>query len=181
MKALAILTLVALATMAHAAKVYEWADENGVKQYTQQPPPPNVKNVQQRSIGANVVETSGPTYSLQQATKNFPVTLYVTDCGDPCTKARAHLVKRGVPFTEKDPQKEEAFENCKKLSGGGMGVPLLVIGKLRTLEGYLASEWDAALDLARYPSVAMPGCRTPSPACADARTSRPTNPSGWPR
>ena len=159
MKTLAILTLIGLATMAHAAQVYEWVDEKGVKQYTQQPPPPNVKNVQQKRIGANVVETSGPTYSLQQATTNFPVTLYVTDCGDPCTKARAHLAKRGVPFTEKNPQKADEIDNFRKLTGGGMEVPLLLIGELRTIKGYLASEWDAALDQARYPSTAVPGAK----------------------
>jgi glutaredoxin len=158
-KTLAILTLIGLATMAHAAQVYEWVDEKGVKQYTQQPPPPNIKNVQQKRFGANVVETSGPTYSLQQAATNFPVTLYVTDCGDACTKARAHLAKRGIPYTEKNPQKEEEFENFKKLSGGGMGVPLLVIGELRTLKGYLESDWDAALDQARYPSASVRGAK----------------------
>lgn len=169
MKTLAILTLIGLATMAHAAQVYEWVDEKGVKQYTQQPPPPNIKNVQQKRIGANVVETSGPTYSLQQATTNFPVTLYATDCGDPCAKARAHLAKRGVPYTEKNPQKPEEIENFKKLSGGGMEVPLLVVGELRTLKGYLESDWDAALDQARYPSVSVRGAKPAAAAPAAVR------------
>jgi glutaredoxin len=157
MKALAILSMLGLAAMAHAAQVYEWVDEKGVKQYTQQPPPPNIKKAQEKRLGANVVETSGQTYTLKQAAKNFPVTLYVTDCGDPCTKARAHLAKRGVPFKEKDPQKAEEIDNFKKLTGGGMEVPLLVVGELRTLKGYLASEWDAAFDQAGYPSAAVPG------------------------
>jgi glutaredoxin len=168
-KTLAILTLIGIAAMAHAAQVYEWVDETGVKQYTQQPPPPNIKNVQQKRVGANVVETSGPSYSLQQATTNFPVTLYVTDCGDGCTKARAHLAKRGIPYTEKNPQKEEEFENFKKLSGGSMAVPLLVIGELRMLKGYLASDWDAALDQAGYPSTAMPGAKPQASAPATGR------------
>lgn len=155
MKALAILSMLGLAAMAHAAQVYEWVDEKGVKQYTQQPPPPNIKTLQQKRLGTNVVETSGPTYSLQQAAKNFPVTLYATDCGDPCAKARAHLARRGVPFKEKDPQNE--IDNFKKLTGGSTEVPWLVVGELRTLKGYLASEWDAALDQAGYPSSAVPG------------------------
>ena len=167
MKTLAIVILLGLAAAAHAAQVYEWVDEKGVKQYTQQPPPPNIKNVQQRRIGANVVETSGPTYNLQQAINSFPVTLYATDCGDPCAKARAHLVKRGVPFTEKDPLNEQEFDNFKKLSGGGMGVPLLVVGDLRILKGYLASDWDAALDKAGYPpGAAVPGAKPAASAPA---------------
>src|SRR3990172_11649826 len=81
MKSFVIVVLLGLATVAHAAQVYEWVDEKGVKQYTQQPPPPNVKNVTQKRLTTSVVETRGPSYSMQQAMKNFPVTLYITDCG----------------------------------------------------------------------------------------------------
>jgi glutaredoxin len=91
--------------------------------------------------------------------KNFPVTLYVTDCGDPCKSARAHLTKRGVPYAEKNPQKQEEIEAFKKLTGGGMEVPLLIVGQLKTVKGYLASEWDTALDAAGYPSTAVPGAK----------------------
>ena len=168
MRSFTILVLLGIAAAAHAAQFYEWVDEKGVKQFTQQPPPPNIKNVQQKRLGSNVVETSGPSYSLQQATKNFPVTLYVTDCGDLCKNARAHLAKRGVPFNEKNPQKPEEIEPFKKLTGGGMEVPLLIVGELRTLKGYLASDWDAALDQAGYPSTAVPGAKPaatlPAPA-----------------
>jgi len=159
MKSLMIVALLGIAATAHAAQFYEWVDEKGVKQYTQQPPPANVKQVQQRRLGTNVIETSGPTFSLQQAVKNFPVTLYVTDCGEVCKTARAHLAKRGIPFTEKNPQKPEEMDTFKKLTGGGMEVPLLVVGQLKTLKGYLASDWDAALDQAGYPSAAVPGAK----------------------
>lgn len=169
MKSLMIIALFGIAVAAHAAQFYEWVDEKGVKQFTQQPPPPNIKQVQQKRLGNNVIETSGPSYSLQQAIKNFPVTLYVTDCGDLCKSARAHLSKRGIPFAEKNPQKEDEIDNFKKITGGGMEVPLLVVGQLKTLKGYLASEWDAALDAAGYPSTAVPGAKpavTPTPAPA---------------
>ena len=159
MKSLLIVALLWIATAAHAAQLYEWVDEKGVKQFTQYPPPPNIKRVQERRLSTNVVETSGPSYSLQQATKNFPVTLYVTDCGDLCKNARAHLGKRGIPYAEKNPQKEDEIDNFKKITGGGMEVPLLVVGQLKTVKGYLASEWDAALDAAGYPSAAVPGAK----------------------
>ncbi|MBI2294018.1 MAG: DUF4124 domain-containing protein, partial [Betaproteobacteria bacterium] len=77
-KSLAIVILLGLVTLGHAAQVYEWVDEKGVKQYTQQPPPPNVKNVTQKRLATSVVETRGPSYTMQQAMKNFPVTLYIT-------------------------------------------------------------------------------------------------------
>src|SRR5689334_2935855 len=130
MKTFIILALLGAMTAVHGAQFYEWKDEKGVKQYTQQPPPPNVKQVQERRLGSNVIETSGPSYSLAQAIKNYPVTLYVTDCGDLCKSARTHLSKRGVPYAEKNPQKDDEIENFKKVSGGGMEVPLLVVGQL---------------------------------------------------
>lgn len=160
MKRLAICVLYGFAAMAHAAQIYEWVDEKGAKQYTQQPPPPNIKNVQQKRLQANVVETSGQSYGAQQASKNFPVTLYVTaDCGELCKNARAHLTKRGIPFTEKDPRKPDEIETFKKLTGGALEVPVLTVGQLRTLKGYLASDWDATLNQAGYPSAAVPGAK----------------------
>ena len=159
MKTWAIVILLGLATLGHAAQVYEWVDEKGVKQYTQQPPPPNIKNVTQKRLAISVVETRSPSYSMQQAMKNFPVTLYITDCGDPCKSARTHLARRGIPFTEKNPQKPEETDHFRKLSGGGMDVPLLLIGEQRTLKGYLAEEWDAAFDQAGYPKSAESGTK----------------------
>ena len=164
MKSFVMVVLLALVTLGHAAQVYEWVDEKGVKQYTQQPPPPNIKNVQQKRLVTSVIETRGPSYSLQQAMKNFPVALYVTDCGDPCKSARAHLARRGIPFTEKNPQQPEENDHLRKLTGGGMEVPLLLIGEVRTIKGYLESEWDAAFDQVGYPSTAEPGAKPATPA-----------------
>ncbi len=167
MKSLIVFALCWFATAAHAADFYQWVDEKGVKQFTQHPPPPNIKQVQQKRLHANVIETSGASYSMQEATKKFPVTLYVTDCGDLCNSARAHLNKRGIPFADKNPQKQEEVEAFKKLTAGGMEVPLLVVGDLKTVKGYQASEWDSALNAAGYPSTAVPGAKpaaaAPSP------------------
>ena len=165
-KSLAIVILLGLVTVVHAAQVYEWVDEKGVKQYTQYPPPPNIKNVTQKRLVTSVVETGGLSYRMQRAIKNFPATLYVTDCGDLCKSARAHLARRGIPFTEKNPQKPEEIDQFRKLTGGGMEVPLLLIGELRTIKGYLESEWDAALDQAGYPSAAAPGAKPPVPSAS---------------
>ena len=81
------------------------------------------------------------------------MTLWVFDCGEPCNDARAHLAKRGVPYTERNAQKEG--EALKKLAGS-TDVPLLLVGS-KQLKGYLASDWDAALDAAGYPRTPMPG------------------------
>lgn len=155
-----------------AQQVYVWIDEQGNTEYRDTPPPPGAKNVERRDLGVSTIQTSELPYSVQQAVNNFPVTLWVMDCGAVCTDARNHLLRRGVPYTEKNPQGDrEAFE---KLTGG-VEVPVLYIGT-RQLKGYLASEWDAALDLAGYPRTPLPGYKPPerpapvaSPAAASAK------------
>ena len=159
MKSWTFLTLMGIAAVAYSAEMYRWVDEKGVVNYTPYPPPANIKNVEQKKLGGSTVQTSDTPYSMQQAVKSFPVTLYITNCGDLCNSARAHLSKRGVPFTEKNPQQPEEIDNFKKLTGGGMEIPLLVVGQLKTLKGFQASEWDAALDQAGYPSTAIPGAK----------------------
>jgi len=164
MKSWTLLALVGLAATAHSAEMYRWVDEKGVVNYTPYPPPAKIRKVEPKKLGDNTVQTTEMPYSLQQAVKNFPVTLYATaSCGDPCKMARDYLKKRGVPYTEKNPGAPEELENFKKIAGEGMEVPLLLVGQLKTLRGYLASEWDAALDQAGYPSTAVPGA-TPAPA-----------------
>jgi hypothetical protein len=101
------------------------------------------------------MQTSTVPYSVQVAVKNFPVTLWVFDCGEACTKARDHLARRGIPYTERNAQKE--LDELKKLIGG-TEVPLLLVGS-RQLKGYLESDWDAALDTAGYPRTPAPGMR----------------------
>jgi glutaredoxin len=138
-----------------AAQLYRWEDEKGNVEYRDTPPPSTAKKVEQRRVNVSPVEASSLPYSVQQAAKNFPVTLWNSSCGAPCDQARAHLVRRGVPYTEKDPQGDvEAF---KKLTGG-LEVPVLYVGATR-ITGYLENEWDVALDIAGYPRTALPGAK----------------------
>jgi len=136
-----------------AAQLYRWVDEKGNVEYRDTPPPASAKKVEQRALGGSAVEASSLPFSVQQAARNFPVTLWNSSCGEPCDQARAHLTRRGVPYTEKDPQSDvEAF---KKLTGG-LEVPVLYVGSNR-IKGYLEGEWDSALDIAGYPRTPPPG------------------------
>jgi hypothetical protein len=160
MKRILVVFLLPLATGAFAAaQLYRWVDDKGNVEYRDTPPPKNAKKVEERRVVTSTIETSAPSYAVQQAMKNFPVTLWAYDCGDPCANARAHLAKRGVPYTEKDPKPDlKAFE---KLTGGN-GVPVLFVGSTK-LTGYLQGEWDNALDAAGYPRTAPPGTAKPAP------------------
>jgi glutaredoxin len=168
MKKITILTiaLAMLALPASAAQLYRWVDEKGRVEWRDTPPPPNAKKVEQRKISTGTIQPDELPYSLQQSVKNFPVTLWVTNCGDVCDKARAHLTRRGVPHTERNPQSE--IEEFKKFTGGSLEVPQLMVGSNR-LKGYLESSWDAALDFAGYPKTALIAVKPvikPAPAAA---------------
>jgi hypothetical protein len=143
--------LVAAAGTLAAAQFYRWVDEKGNVEWRDTPPPPHAKNVEERRIGVSTIETSSLPYSVQQAMKHFPVTLWATNCGAPCDQGRALLARRGVPYTEKDPTRD--VETFKRLTGG-MEVPVLYVGS-SSVKGYLDSEWDAALDAAGYPRTAI--------------------------
>ena len=145
---------------ANAAQLYRWVDAKGNVEWRDTPPPASVpaKNIQQRRVADNVIGTGETPFSLQLAMKNHPVTLWATDCGAPCNNARAHLNRRGTPYTEKSPQSELAA--FKKLSPASE-IPLLQVGAI-TLKGYLESEWENTLDAAGYPRTAL--ATRPKPA-----------------
>jgi glutaredoxin len=157
MKGPVLLALVCALTpaLAAGAQLYRWVDEKGNVEWRDTPPPPHAKKVERRNVGANTIETSTLPYSVQLAVKNFPVTLWAFDCGDPCNRARAHLQKRGVPHVERNAQKEP---DALKGITGTLEVPVLLVGS-KHLKGYLESDWDAALDSAGYPRTPPPGVK----------------------
>lgn len=170
-----LIAVMLAAQTASAAQLYRWVDDKGRVEWRDTPPPPNAKNVERRTIESSVIETSTLPYSVQQAVRNFPVTLYTSNCGEGCDKARAHLTRRGVPFTQKNPQDDVA--GYKKLTNGGMEVPLLYIGK-EQLKGYLETSWDSALDIAGYPRQPVPGYAAPKPPAAPVAAKPAPAPQG---
>jgi hypothetical protein len=114
-------------------------------------------------------------YSLQQATKNFPVTLFSYDCGPGCAQAAALLAKRGIPHAAKDPMDPKVREELKKATGGEESAPVLVVGR-RVLKGFEEGAWNGALDAAGYPSTALaplPPAPKPKPAAEVAAPAAP--------
>ena len=139
---------------AQSASLYRWVDTDGKVHYTEQPPPPSAaRKVEKKTIGTPPADDGQLPYASRLAAKNFPVTLYITDCGNACTKAREHLTKRGVPFNEKDAGTPEVQAELKKLIGA-LEVPVLAVGTITRLKGYDPAAWNAALDEAGYPKSA---------------------------
>jgi glutaredoxin len=164
--------LLVAATAAHA-ETYRWVDAEGKVHYSDQPPPANARQVEKRkSTVAKPGEAPLP-YVLQQAVKNFPVTLYATDCGDGCDRARKLLATRGIPYTEKDANDAETQEELKKLIGANLEVPVLKVGRT-VVRGIEESGWNSALDVAGYPQTAVIPPRPPTrPAKAPPATPAP--------
>jgi len=147
----------------HAGQLYQWKDEKGQVVYSDQAPPPSVKNAQHRNFQGSFIEV-GEAYALRMAREKYPVTLYATACGPACDQARQLLQARGIPFTDINPESQpEAQAALQKLTGR-LHVPVLVVGGDK-VDGFEANQWQAALDRAGYPSTPLPGSK-PKPAPA---------------
>jgi glutaredoxin len=153
-----------------AAQLYRWVDEKGNVEYRDTPPPANAKKIEQRAGGSGgVVDTAQLPYAVQMAVKNFPVTLWVSNCGAACDQAKAHLAKRGVPYSEKDPTADvDAFQ---KLTGSNE-VPVLYVGR-QQIKGYLAGTYDEVLDGAGYPRTPPPGSKPAAKPTETAKADKP--------
>jgi hypothetical protein len=166
------------------AETYKWVDADGKVHYSDQPPPPSARKSERRRLGDKPADVSMP-YVLQQAVKNFPVTIFVYDCGDGCNRARALLTKRGVPHTIKDPLAPGMREELRKATGGDEVVPVLQVGN-RVLRGFEEGKWNAALDDAGYPKTALlpvtpvqakPAAAAPPPAPEQAAPESESEPA----
>lgn len=150
------------AGLAQGAELYRWVDADGKVHYTDQQPPASAKQVEEKNLGNNTIDASELPYATRQAIKNSPVTLYATDCGSPCTQAREHLVRRGIPYTAKNPQTSAADAQSLQKLIGELYVPVLEVGST-VRKGYGQGNWDAALDAAGYPKNAQ-GVKALTPA-----------------
>jgi hypothetical protein len=169
MRGIALLfSLAVAACVAQAAEMYRWVDATGRVHYSDQPPPPEVRNPERRRLGDKPAASSLP-YALQEAVRQFPVTVYTAEgCGEGCKQGLAYLARRGVPFTEKDARIAENADVVMSHAGGKLEVPLMVIGR-SAVRGFEESTWAANLDAAGYPrSSTLP----PGMAARQAEPSR---------
>jgi glutaredoxin len=151
-----VLLLVAAASAA-AQQLYRWTDERGRVHITDTPPPPSAKRVERKTYqrgGGSAGDGAPRSFELQQAMKDYPVTLYTSPiCKEPCESARAALNRRGVPFREVQVWEETTNEELKKVSGANQ-VPTLLVGR-SVQKGFDQAAFDALLDSARYPRVGI--------------------------
>jgi glutaredoxin len=161
-----VLSVLLCASAAAQAQQYRWVDEKGRLHYSDTPP------AKAKDVRKTDVKTESPAedrqqvpFELQQAQKDFPVTLYTAPvCKQPCELARMALNKRGVPFAEVQVWNPETLEQLKSRAGSD-NVPALVVGR-STLSGFDQTRYDGLLDSAGYPkqgALAARSQRAPAP------------------
>jgi len=164
MQRLIIALFVLAAPFATAAKVYQWKDANGNVVFSDQPPPG--QQAQQKDVQANVMQTSGGSFTTREAVRKSPVILWANSCGPDCDSARALLGKRGIPYGLRNPQASPAdYDALNKIAGAAV-VPVLQVGS-NVLKGFNEENWQAAIDQAGYPKSADPTLKGQQPAPGD--------------
>ncbi|MDR3395102.1 MAG: glutaredoxin family protein [Parasulfuritortus sp.] len=145
MKSIALFLLALTFALPATAELYRWTDNAGHVHYSDQPPPPSVKQI--KRISSPNVESGDPAKS------GAPVTLYSGNCGPTCDQAADYLRQRGVPFTLKNADKDPKLAQELKKRTGAMEIPVLFVGESMQ-RGYSPSVWDKMLEVAGYPAPA---------------------------
>jgi glutaredoxin len=149
-----ILALLLLMPTLTQAQMYRWVDESGSVHFSDRIPPSGAKDVQKKSMPAAQSSTASLPYALQQAVGNFPVTLYTSEvCKETCSRARALLDKRGVPYSEVTVRTESELAQLKRLSGDVV-VPVMTVGH-EVYKGFERGNYQTALDVAGYPASSL--------------------------
>ena len=148
----AILVAALTVSPAFAGKLYKWVDDAGNVSYQDRPPPEGRGRVEEKEVRVRGAAGSGDPAAAEAAAKS-PVTLYMVPGCSSCDAARAHLKKRGVPFSEVNVSASnvDAQQEMKK-KVGDIAVPTLTVGG-KIMKGYLESLLDGELDAAGYPKA----------------------------
>ncbi|NOZ10362.1 MAG: glutaredoxin family protein [Gammaproteobacteria bacterium] len=134
---------------AFAQRTYRWVDEDGKVTYQDALPPDGALSVEEKNNPNYGPISTGDTGATIAASK-YPVILYsISDCTG-CDAARNYLKGRGVPFTEKNVEKNAVLQQEMREKVGALTVPTLVVGK-KIMKGYMESLLAGELDQAGYP------------------------------
>jgi glutaredoxin len=147
-----LVVAIAFPFAADAQTTYRWVDKDGKVFYSDQPPPKEIKKVEQRRLGVNSIDTSGLPYETQKAAQDHPVTLYTSpDCKAECQGARELLTRRGIPFRETSISNPDEAATFRKTFGTDkVGVPSITVGNQKQ-QGIDEGSWGGMLDNAGYP------------------------------
>lgn len=195
----AVLALVALCASAQGQTVYRTQGANGQAVFSDRPSV-DAKTIPMRS---NASPDATLPYDLQQVIQRYPLVLFTTRECPPCGEARGWLMKRGLPFSERQVNTQEE-QQAFQLQSSSMRMPQFRVGE-QVLTGFDKQNWGRYIAAAGYPDLVklpvgykrpdptrltsaaaptsaanadeLPDANTLPPATPPARTS-PDNPSG---
>lgn len=147
-----LLFVVTLVACNVVAEVYYWTDNNGISHFSD-------RKLEIRAQSKTIKEPNQYNYQAPpQTTKSTQktkgkVVLYTTSWCPYCKKARQHLKKSSVRFTEYDIEKNvpaQAMKNKLDRQHNRSGVPLLTWGE-HVIYGYNAKHYSAILKATTQP------------------------------
>lgn len=141
-------------SVAQAQKVYRWVDKDGNVTYRDRPPSEAGQQVEERKIRMPRDAAGGAASGDDPATK-APVVLYTVPQCSSCDAARAHLEKRGIPFSEKNVDANRTAQDELRKRSGGLSVPTITVGD-KVMKGYIDTLLDGELDAAGYAKAEAP-------------------------
>ena len=169
-----IALLLCAAAFAASAQMYRWTDDKGRVHFTSTPPPAGAKNVQKKDTGGAAAESGAPAlpFAVQQAQKDFPITLYTTPGCEGCDAARKLLNGRGLPFKEVSVTENEHIEALKAATGAN-SVPTMMVGR-SVQKGFEEGVYNRTLDAAGYPRAGvLPPRSQAAPSPLQPATEKP--------
>ena len=177
MKSHVTLAVVALLASSASFAQYRYVAPDGTVSYSDVPPEGKASQVTVKNLplDAPLVAASTLPYALNQASTQFPVTLYTSASCASCDSARAYLKQRGVPFTEKTVGSDADLAVVKRISGD-TAVPVVLIGSKKNV-GFSPTTYAGLLDDAGYPATNLLPHNYSYPAPAAAAGAQ-TNPGG---
>ncbi len=152
----ALAAIGAASSGAQAQQVYRIVGPDGKVTFSDKPPPATSNAKVTSSTGASVAAGSASSklpFDLRQVASKYPVTLYTGENCSPCGSARALLIGRGVPFTEKTIITVADAAALQRLSGEN-SLPFGTIGG-QQLKGFSDAEWTQFLNAAGYPATSI--------------------------
>jgi hypothetical protein len=136
--------------------VYKWVDKDGKVQFSDTPPPGDVKDsAAKRMGGATSTRACCRTRPRSRQAQSRWCSMRRAIAASFARRGRALLTKRGVPFSEKDAKQSEVAAELKEMIGAAQ-VPVLKVGAT-PVKGYAEELWQDALDKAGYAKTRLPG------------------------
>ncbi len=154
--AIALAAIGAASSGAQAQQVYRIVGPDGKVTFSDIPPLATSNAKVTSSTGASDgggSASSNLPFDLRQVASKYPVTLYTGENCRPCGSARALLMGRGVPFTEKTIITVADAAALQRLSGEN-SLPFGSIGG-QQLKGFSDAEWTQFLNAAGYPTSSI--------------------------